>query len=402
MIKGMDISTLLEEEQCGAKYYDNGVSKDLFEILKDRGINSVRLRLWNNPFDEKGNPYGAGTNDFEKVILLARRAKEARMSWLLDFHYSDFWADPGKQIVPKEWQGLTAHDLAKAVYEYTKKILTVLKKMKLEPFMVQVGNEITNGLLWPHGNRSYDKRTKEYNYDSLYFNPDLTMILNAGITAVREILPDAKVMIHLDNGGNHQLYLDWFDGFIRTGGKDFDVIGLSYYPFWHGTMSMLKENMDDIAVRYQKDLYVDEVSMGYTMEDYSSYEGLNPEDRKGYATKQELVDKLEYPMTKEGQLRFMQDVIKVIENVPENRGRGFYYWEPAWIPVKGCGWATEAALKYTGEEGPGGNEWANQALFDYDGNVLPALDYLKTLWDGGESSFSASHNTKECIGTLQY
>ena len=85
-------------------------------------------------------------------------------------------------------------------------------------------------------------------------------------------------------------------------------------------------------------------------------------------------------MTKEGQLRFMQDVIKVIENVPENRGKGFYYWEPAWIPVKGCGWATEAALKYTGEEGPGGNEWANQALFDYDGNVLPALDYLKNIW----------------------
>lgn len=369
MIKGMDISTLLEEEEHGAKFYDGNGAEDLFVILKRHGVNSVRLRLWNDPYDENKNAYGAGTNDFDKTVILAKRAVEAGMSWLLDFHYSDFWADPGKQNVPKAWRGLNEDELAAAVYAYTSDTLLALKERNISPAFVQVGNEITNGMLWPLGHRDYGKGERED-----YFNPVLTRFLNAGIRAVREVLPSSKVMLHLDNGGNNALYQSWFDGFLRTGGADFDIIGLSYYPFWHGTISMLEYNMNDIAEKYRKPLIIDEVSMGFTMEDYAEYEKLGPNERKGYATKENLIKNLDFSMTKEGQRDFMRKINEVLSNVPDGLGQGYYYWEPAWIPVPGVGWATPAALEYTHEKGPCGNEWANQALFDYDGNALPALD----------------------------
>lgn len=330
-IKGMDISTLLEKETCGARYYDNGVEQDLFAILKAYGTNSVRLRLWNDPYAPDGTPYGAGTNDLNKVIVLAGRAKKYQIGYLLDLHYSDFWADPGKQTTPKAWQGMNEDELEAAVYRYTKEVMQTLKDKDLLPEMVQVGNELTNGLLWPSGRKPEFDRIAKY--------------LNAGIRAVREIQADIPIMIHLDNGGFNEMYVEWFDEFTKRA-EPFDIIGLSYYPFWHGTM-----------------------------EDYRDREGKPLDQLKGMATKPELVEKLDYPMTKEGQTSFMKDLMELIADIPG--GEGFYYWEPAWISVPGCGWATEAALAYTGEKGPGGNEWANQALFDYDGNALPALAVIR-------------------------
>ncbi len=359
-IKGMDISTLLEEEACGAKYYDHGQEADLFDILKNYGVNSVRLRLWNDPYDEAGNPYGAGTNDLEKTIILARRAKEHDMGWLLDFHYSDFWADPGKQIVPKAWRGLDEAGLERAVYEYTVEVMKRLEQENILPSMIQVGNELTNGLLWPTG--------KKPAYDNI------ARYINAGIRGVRAVDRTVPIMIHLDNGGLNEMYVDWFEHFMERC-EPFEIIGLSYYPFWHGTMDALEYNMRDMARRYGKKLVIAEVSMGFTMEDYRDRERLGNEELKGMATRPELVEHLEYPMSREGQADFMRDILNRIKSVPG--GEGFYYWEPAWIPVCGCGWANEAALLYTGEQGPGGNEWANQALFDYDGNVLPALVVIR-------------------------
>ena len=160
-------------------------------------------------------------------------------------------------------------------------------------------------------------------------------------------------------------------------GEEFQIIGLSYYPFWHGSLDALEQNMNDIAIRYNKDVVVAEVSMGFTMEDYASYEKLEPQERKGYATKPELVAKIEYPMTKVGQADFMQDFMTRVANVADDHGKGFYYWEPAWIPVAGSGWATKEGLAYIKDKGPCGNEWANQALFDYDGKVLPALEVIR-------------------------
>ncbi|MCR5421133.1 MAG: glycosyl hydrolase 53 family protein [Lachnospiraceae bacterium] len=368
-IKGMDVSTLIEEESLGAKYYDNGVKDDALKILKRYGCNSVRLRLWNDPYSKDGKPYGAGTNDIGKTIALSKRAKELGMSILLDIHYSDFWADPGKQTVPKAWQGYDTAQLEEAVYDYTLKTMNILKKEGICPQMVQVGNEVTNGLLWPTGRKPWE---------GVIDNPagydNIARYISAGIRAVRESSGNTQVMIHLDNGGFNEMYADWFDNYVRRG-EDFDIIGLSYYPFWHGKLEDLSFNMNDMAKRYGKKICIAEVSMGFSVEDYHTYEGKKPGEVKGMATKQELLEKLEYPMTKEGQCDFILDVMREVAKV--KGGMGFYYWEPAWIPVPGCGWANEDALEYIKEKGPGGNEWANQALFDYDGNALPALKIIR-------------------------
>ena len=359
-VKGMDLSTLLELERCGAKYYDNGEERDLLAIMKSYDVDTIRIRLWNDPWSETGESYGAGENDLKTSLEIAKRVTAAGFGVLLNFHYSDFWADPGKQIKPKAWADYGVKELEQAVYDYTLESMRTFLDAGVNITMVQVGNELSNGLLWPEG--------KVPNYDNI------ATFVNAGIRAVRRADAAIPVMIHLDNGGNNALYREWFDNFTKRG-EDFEIIGLSYYPFWHGTLDQLEYNMRDLAKRYQKELVVAEVSMGFTMEDYRDREGDTDKRIKGMATKPELVENLEYPMTPKGQADFMEDIMHRIKSVPG--GLGFYYWEPAWIPVPGCGWATEAALRYTGEEGPGGNEWANQALFDYDGNSLPALRRIR-------------------------
>ena len=373
-IKGMDISTLIELEICGAKYYDYGKEGDLFDILKSYGTNAVRIRLWNNPYDAQGRPYGAGTNDTSTMLKLARRAKAHGMDILLDLHYSDFWADPGKQFKPKAWENMDVSQLEQAVYNYTTEVMDICKENGCLPDMVQTGNELSNGMLWPDGQIFDDKTAASLGRTPEYDN--LACFTSAGIRAAKTAVPGIKTMIHLDNGGNNELYRRWFDNYIKRG-EDFDIIGLSYYPFWHGTLDDLSANMADIAKRYGKELIVAEVSMGFTMEDYKDYEKLDDKERKGMATRQELVDKIEYPMTKEGQAGFMKDLLDRICKVPGGLGAGFFYWEPGWIPVQGSGWATKESLEYIKDPGPCGNEWANQALFDYNGNVLPALKLIR-------------------------
>ncbi|MCI9137096.1 MAG: glycosyl hydrolase [Lachnospiraceae bacterium] len=363
-IKGMDVSSLLELERLGAKFYDkDGDERNLLSVLQEYGANAIRLRLWNHPYSSEGEPYGGGTNDMETTLELAKRARERRMDILLNFHYSDFWADPGKQIKPKAWADFTGKRLESAVYDYTRAVLLEFRREGVVPDMIQVGNELSNGFLWPDGKRP--------DYETI------SLLVSAGIAAVRDTDSDIPVMIHLDNGGNNALYREWFDNYFEKDGVDFEMIGLSYYPFWHGSLADLEYNMRDMAKRYGKELVVAEVSMGYTMEDYAKYEKLEPSNRKGMATKPELVRKIEYPMTKQGQADFMKDFMNRISRVPNGLGRGFFYWEPGWIPMPGSGWATEASLKYMKDPGPCGNEWANQALFDYDGRPLPALDVIR-------------------------
>ncbi len=361
-VKGMDLSTLLELERCGAKYYDNGEERDLLAIMKSYDVDTIRIRLWNDPWSETGESYGAGENDLKTSLEIAKRVTAAGFGVLLNFHYSDFWADPGKQIKPKAWADYGVKELEQAVYDYTLESMQTFLDAGVNITMVQVGNELSNGLLWPEG--------KVPNYDNI------AMFVNAGIRAVRKADAAIPVMIHLDNGGNNALYREWFDNFTKRG-EDFEIIGLSYYPFWHGSLQMLNDNMNDIAERYGKDLVIAEVSMGYTMEDYKNYEKLSDEERKGYATRPALVEKIEYPMTKQGQYDFMEDFLNRISHIKGGKGKGFFYWEPAWIPVPGSGWATPASLKYMNDPGPCGNEWANQALFDYDGNALPTLSLIR-------------------------
>ncbi|MEZ3433589.1 MAG: glycosyl hydrolase 53 family protein [Lachnospiraceae bacterium] len=361
-IKGMDLSTLLELERLGARYYDGGIKTEILELMKRYDVDTIRVRLFHDPYSKDGKPYGAGGNDLETALEISGRATEAGLGVLLNFQYSDFWADPGKQIKPKAWASYSVTELEEAVFEYTRDVLKAFTEAGIRLKMAQVGNELTNGLLWPEG--------KIPDYDNI------ARFVNAGIRGVRAVYKELPVMLHLDNGGNNELYRRWFDEFMKRG-EEFQIIGLSYYPFWHGSMKMLEENMRDIACRYHKDLIVVETSMGYTMEDYGEYEGLSGDQRKGYATKPHLVEKIDYPMTKEGQADFIKDLLDTISRVPDGRGKGFFWWEPAWIPIAGSGWATVSSLEYMNDPGPCGNEWANQALFDYDGNALPAWKVIR-------------------------
>ena len=361
-IKGMDLSTLLELERCGAKYYDHGVERDVLDIIKDYDVDTIRIRLWNDPKSEDGEPYGAGNNDLEETIAIGKKVTDAGFGVLLNFHYSDFWADPGKQIKPKAWANYGADELEKAVYDFTLESLQRVLDAGVNVTMLQVGNELSNGLLWPEG--------KVPNYDNI------ARFVSSGIRACRKLNPEIPIMIHLDNGGNNELYVRWFENYIKRG-EDFEYIGLSYYPFWHGSLDALEFNMNDIAKRFGKELIIAEVSMGYTMEDYKDYEKLEDSERKGYATRPALVEKIDYPMTIQGQVDFTKDFLNRVSNVVNGLGMGFFWWEPAWIPVPGSGWATPASLKYMNDPGPCGNEWANQALFDYDGNALPTWEVIR-------------------------
>ena len=248
-VKGMDVSMIKELEGYGAAYYLDGRKGDLFEILSRCGVNMIRLRIWQDPYDENGNPYGGGMNDLQTTMELAERAVRNGMSYLLDFHYSDFWADPAKQVKPKAWRGLCGEKLETAVYLHTVNTLKAMKNEGFVPAMVQVGNEITNGLLWPDGHIDHRE--------------EMAALLQAGMKGVREICPDTRIMLHLDFGTDNSMYRNWFDK-IQPFRLDFDVIGMSYYPHWNGSIQLLLDNMNDVSKRYDKDIIIAETSIGYT------------------------------------------------------------------------------------------------------------------------------------------
>ena len=365
-LRGADLSSLPEAEACGARFFDrDGREGDALRILALSGVDLVRLRLWHDPYSETGEPYGGGTCDLTRVTDMARRVRALGLDWMLSFHYSDFWVDPGKQTLPKAWRDLSPEALERAVYAYTRSVLTALRGEGLTPAIVGVGNEITNGLLWPHG------QVPRWE--------NIVRFVGAGIRAVREAAPEAKVLLHLDNGGNAALYRDWFDQYFARGGEDFDWIGLSYYPYWHGRLADLEGNLQALAARHGKPLLVTETSAGFTLEDYADREGLAGKARRGMAATAERASAVPFPMTEEGQRRYLRELAARIRRTPDGLGRGFIWWEPAWIPVPGSGSGSAAGWAYAGEPGPGGNEWANQAWFDYEGRALPVLDTLRDL-----------------------
>lgn len=369
LIKGVDISSLLEVERCGGVFFDEGRPAGALEILKRYGVNWVRLRLWNDPFDENGAEYGGGACDLAAVLTLAGRAKRAGMKWLLNLQYSDFWTDPGCQMLPKAWRGLDVQELECAVYGYTRDVLCACRAAGVMPDMVQVGNELTSGLLWPTG-QLWQTGQPRWGNAARY--------LSAGVRAVREEAPQARTVIHLDHGGKNLMYREWFDHYFGLGG-DCDIIGLSFYPCWHGKLPDLAANMKDLAVRYHKDLVVVEAGTAFTSESYAAWEKLDEACRKGPTAGADMAGALEYPMTIEGQTAYIRDLAGVLRDVPEQRGRGFFWWEPAWLPAPGSGWAKRPGWEYLGKAGPEGNEWANQTLFDFDGNALPTLAAIGDL-----------------------
>ncbi|MBI1781376.1 MAG: glycosyl hydrolase 53 family protein [Sphingobacteriales bacterium] len=268
---GADISFLPELENKGMKFSDNGKEKDAIQILKDHGFNYVRLRIFNDPANEKGYSPGKGFCNLEYTKQMAKRVKDAGMKLLLDFHYSDYWADPGKQYKPAAWQHLNFEQLKQALYDYTFNVMTALKQQGTLPDMVQVGNEINHGIVWPEGSVS--------NMDSL------AQLLNAGVAAVKAVNPSTVMLLHVALGGQNDETVFFVDNMLARR-VPIDVIGLSYYPKWHGTLDDLRDNMNDLVRRYNKDVIVVE-----------------------YSAKKEEVNKLNFEL-------------------PNGKGKGTCIWEP--------------------------------------------------------------------------
>jgi arabinogalactan endo-1,4-beta-galactosidase len=242
---GADISFLPELESRGRKFYEAGVEKDAIQILKDKGFNYIRLRIFNNPADSGGYSPHKGFCDLEHTRQMALRIKKAGLKFLLDFHYSDTWADPGKQFKPAAWKGYDFTQLSKAVHDFTKEVLVALQQQGTLPDMVQVGNEISHGMIWP---------------DAAIKNLDtLASFLVSGIAAVKEVDPSIIIMLHIACGGQNQESRFFIDNMLKRN-VEFDVIGESYYPQWHGTPEDLKNNLTDLAGRYQQDIIVVEYS----------------------------------------------------------------------------------------------------------------------------------------------
>lgn len=355
-IMGADVSMLNEVEQLGGEFYENGVQGDALDILSSHGINYVRLRLWVDPYDSLGNPYGGGTNDLATTIALAQRAKAEGMGILLDIQLSDFWADPGTQTKPKAWQSLTYTQLKTAVHDYTESVITAMKNVNVLPSMVQVGNETSSGILWDDGKvgGGIDDFTQ------------LAELLSSGISGIHDALDsgeDVEIILHLDYGGDNNLYTWWFDK-IAAEHVDYDIIGLSYYPFWHGTMGQLSYNLNEISKRYDKDVMIVETAYGFTLDDG---DGLG----NSFYTTEESVGG--YEASPAGQVAYMRDLKEIVKDVPNGHGRGIFWWEPTWLPVQGANWGTEAGALYNDDTGLLSNPWDNQTLFDFDGNALSSL-----------------------------
>ncbi len=357
-IKGADVSMLAEVEKHGGKFYDEkGVQKDAMLILKENGFNYIRLRLWNDPKDAAGNGYGGGNSDLATTIALAKRAKANGMKFLLDYHYSDFWTDPGRQNKPKAWANMNIEQMTQALHDYTKSTFAEFKKAGVLPDMVQIGNEINGGMLWPEG-KSWGQNGGEFDR--------LAGLLKAGISGVKENLDakdHVKIMLHLAEGTKNDTFTWWFDEITKRD-VPFDVIGLSFYTYWNGPISALKYNMDDISKRYNKDVIVVEAAYGYTTDNCD-----NAENNFGA---KEAAD-AGYPASVQGQADFLHDLMKSIVEVQGNRGKGIFYWEPAWLPTPGATWATKAGMKYNNDDWKEGNARENQSLFDCQGHVLPSM-----------------------------
>jgi arabinogalactan endo-1,4-beta-galactosidase len=345
-VLGADVSSLNKSEDLGGIYYDDrrGAhrqrSRSALNILKKHGASHIRLRVWVDPAD--------GYHEKSELLRMARRAKTAGLKVLVDLHYSDSWADPGQQRKPSAWASYSVEDLRRAVYDYTVDICYSLKAQATAPDMIQLGNELNSGMLWPDGHT---------------WNPpqweNLAGFLKAGYEAVKAGSRHTKVMLHLANGGDNGLYRWWLDN-ITAQGVQFDVIGASYYGFWHGSLGDLQSNLNDVSARYGKDVVVAETGYPFTLANADGWPNL-------IGTPDQLVPG--YSATPEGQAANFRDVISIVRAVPNGRGLGVLYWDATWIAVPGNGWNPV--------DPSSGNAWENQALFDFDHLPLPAMDQFR-------------------------
>ena len=372
-ILGMDASCVPSLENSGVKYYDhNGTEKDVYQILSENGINYIRVRIWNDPYDANGNGYGGGNCDLANAIAIGQRATKYGLKLLVNFHYSDFWADPGKQAVPKAWKDLDIDAKSEALYTYTKDCLEQLVAAGVDIGMVQVGNE-TNGALCGENGSAPDGWK------------NITQLMKAGSRAVREVCPDALVAIHFTNPERVGSYENYGKQ-LQEHRVDYDVFASSYYPYWHGTLSNLTTELNKIADQYGKKVMVAETSYAYSTAD-TDYHGNTV--GSGSSTG--------HPYTVQGQADQIRDVIQAVADM--HSGIGVFYWEGTWISVGGSsyqenaalwekygsGWASSFASEYDPKDAGqwyGGCAVDNQALFDKDGKALESLKIFTLVRSG--------------------
>jgi arabinogalactan endo-1,4-beta-galactosidase len=310
---GADVSFLPQAEKNGIVFKDGGQAKPGLVIFKDHGYNWIRLRLFHTPTQLP--------NDLNYTIAAAKEAKQLGFKFLLDFHFSDTWADPAKQFLPKAWEGLSHAQLVAAVFAYTRDTIAAFREAGAEPDMVQIGNEVIGGMMWPDGRLPQ-------NWDNF------AELLKAGILGVDEGRGDGprpQIMVHIDRGGDKKRTKEFFDK-CREYGVDYDVIGQSYYPWWHGTVADLRENLAFTANEYDKDIIVVEAAYNWRTAEYKNRPG-------------------PFPETPEGQKKFWEEVNRAVLDTPHNHGKGVFWWEPAVSP---------GAI-------------ASRGMFDKEGNALPVI-----------------------------
>ena len=363
MMLGIDASALLETRKAKGKYYVNGNEIEPLSYLHDRnGVSILRLRLWVDPYDENGKPYGGGTSDLPSFLTLAKEGLSKGYRILLDYHFSDFWCDPSKQMTPKAWRGQNLEELCVTLKNYIRDTLDAIKEEGISIYAVQIGNEITNGMLWPIGKlEAKGEGEKRSGYDNL------TALLRAASTSVREYLPDAKIVIHLERSFDQAIYSEFFDE-MKEKGVDFDIIGMSYYPYWHGSFDMLFANIELMKRNYHKPIWIVETSYGFTLE--PAYE---EEDGKGIVDENALEKdgvRQPYPITQTGQKDFLTNLLALSRRHAVD---AIFYWEPLWLPMPGLTWASKAGQNYIKEFRAEHNEWGSQCLFDYKGEATEGL-----------------------------
>ncbi len=311
---GADLSFLKQAEEAGIAFKDNGQVKPGLQLFKDHGYNWIRLRLFHTPTRLP--------NDLEYTIALAKEAKVMGYKFLLDFHYSDTWADPAKQYTPKAWEGKSHEELVEAVFEYTRDTLIAFRQADVTPDMVQIGNEIINGMMWPDGKIPA-------NWENF------AELVKAGIRGVKAAADEKtcpKIMIHIDQGGN-KIRTKYFFDKLHSYGVEYDIIGQSYYPWWHGSLLDLRENLIFMANTYKKDIIVVEAAYNWRPAEYK--------DKPA-----------PFPETPEGQRQFLDEVHRIVLSTPDNRGKGVFWWEPAVNLRSGI---------------------SSRGMFDADGNALPVI-----------------------------
>jgi arabinogalactan endo-1,4-beta-galactosidase len=340
---GGDLSFTPQELAAGATFsYDRRPGTPV-SIMREAGANWVRMRLWVAP--------PPGYNNLASDLALARQVRAAGMRIYLDIMYSDFWADPQHQDIPAAWQGQDLTQLTATVRSYTQQVIAAFAGQGTPVDMVSIGNEIRNGILWPVG---------EINCTNCGGWDNLAQLLKAGVAGAQAGNPAGHkllVMMHYDQGGNNALSSAFYAQ-LASEGVPFDVIGLSYYPFFHGTISAMRGNVDELATQFHKPIVIAETQYAWTLANGNSPLG----DSTGDFVWQPSQLSAGYPASPGGQLSFVTDELSILAQVPDGLGAGLFYWAPDWIP--GVGWEPGAGV---------GSPNVNLTLFDFEGAALPSI-----------------------------